>query len=169
MRTALLTVYVLLLVLRTAPAQVYRGYNEDGNGQSKEQAERKRREVKGHYEGGALHYAVTYKRGKLDGDAREYYEDGTLKAEVKFQNGRRDGVARYYYPNGMLKARILYNRDREAGGKSKFYDESGVLSREEGVSGKVSSVLDTLAGSTLPAGSTNTTPAKPAPDTAAKQ
>jgi hypothetical protein len=152
MRIVLLIVCALLLDPSTLSAQVFRGYNEDGDGQAKEQAEKKRREVKGFYEGGALHYVVKYERGKLDGDAREYYENGTLKAEVKYQNGRKDGVARYYYPSGMLMARILYNRDKEAGGKSKYYDEKGTLTREKSVSRKASAVFDTLAA------------ASPAPD-----
>jgi len=143
MRYPGLLMCVLLFGIVPCSAQVFRGYNEDGFRQTTERKSRRRQEVRRYYPDGTLHFVATYKRGELDGDAREYYDDGILKAEVRFRDGQREGIARYYYPDGMLKARVLYDDDVEKG-KSKFYNEEGVLSREEGVSQRVSSILDTL-------------------------
>jgi hypothetical protein len=137
---------VLLMAPSLARAQVFRGYNEDQN--AAKQDKEKRTEVRVNYESGALHLVAPYKRGKLDGTAKEYYENGTLKAEIRFQDNRRDGIARYYHPSGMLQARILYNRDKEVG-KSKFYAEDGTLTRAPGISRRVHSAAEDIVADSL--------------------
>lgn len=143
--TACILAAFILLPCLASPvhAQVYRGFNEEPTGQDKEDGA-KRKEVRVNYEGGALHYVVEYRRGKLDGLAKEYYDNGVLKAEVRFKDNFRDGVARYYHPDGMLRARILFNHGTEVG-KSQYYDSSGAMSRETNVSSKVRSIVESLA------------------------
>ena len=132
-----------LLVCTGAAAQVFRGYSEDSNTQSRRRDER-RGEIVGYYESGAVQYRATHKRGKLDELAREYYEDGVLKVEITFKNGRRHGIARYYYPSGMLKARIHYRRDKETDGSSRYYQEDGSRITPKRAPRMHPSVLDTL-------------------------
>ena len=104
--------YILILVVFSANAQVFRTYTTDESFLDKINLTKRRELVKQYRQDGSVESEMEYHKGRLDGLSREYYPNGKVKNEIYFRNGRENGTARFYYPSGIIQKRIIYERGK---------------------------------------------------------
>lgn len=81
-----------------------------------------------YYSNGKVESVVSYKAGKIEGEALFYYNStrNHLKAEVEYEDGEITGKYREYYRNATRKA-VLEYRNGKAHGDAEFYYSNGNL------------------------------------------
>ncbi len=103
---------IMIFLITTAPAQVFRTYTTDESLLDKIILTKRRELVKQYRTDGSVESEAEYHKGRLDGLSREYYPNARIKAEIYFRNGREHGIARFYYPSGIIQKKIIYERGK---------------------------------------------------------
>ena len=83
-----------------------------------------------YYESGQVKMEGGMKDGQMDGEWTAYFPDGRVQSHGFFKEGKRTGAAQVFYPNGNKYQEGFY-KDGKHCGKWKFYDEQGILLRED--------------------------------------
>ena len=97
----------------------------------------KKYDTKGHcvyeteyYETGQVKMEGGKKDGLREGEWTAYLPDGRVQSHGYFEKGKRTGAATVYWTNGNLREEGFY-KEGHICGHWKWYDEQGILIREE--------------------------------------
>jgi antitoxin component YwqK of YwqJK toxin-antitoxin module len=82
-----------------------------------------------YYENTRVKMEGEYKNDERDGLWKAWYENGNLWSEGAYKEGKRNGPGIAYHPNGKKYIEGMYRDDARVGAW-KFYDTTGVLTRE---------------------------------------
>lgn len=83
-----------------------------------------------YYDTGKVRMEGPMKNDKMDGEWTAYLPDGRVQSHGYFKDGKRTGAATVYWANGNLREEGFYKEGRHCG-HWKWYDEQGILLREE--------------------------------------
>lgn len=83
-----------------------------------------------YYDSGVVKMEGGMKDGKREGEWTAYFPDGRVQSHGYFKDGERTGAATVYWSNGNLRSEGFYKEGKHCG-KWKWYDEQGILLREE--------------------------------------
>ncbi|MBN2611759.1 MAG: toxin-antitoxin system YwqK family antitoxin [Bacteroidales bacterium] len=78
------------------------------------------------YKNGKLKWKGTYKNGFISGTWEYWNENGEKLYEVNYHNDTLEGVFKSWYPNGLLKEQGSYENNRKKG-EWIVYNESGSI------------------------------------------
>ncbi|MBN2214985.1 MAG: toxin-antitoxin system YwqK family antitoxin [Bacteroidales bacterium] len=73
---------------------------------------------------------LTYRKGRLDGDAHYYYRNGNIKWKGFYKNGFISGKWEYWDENGILTYIVNYRHDTLDGEYVSYYPDGGI--KEQG-------------------------------------
>lgn len=85
---------------------------------------------KEYYPNGELKSELTYRNGKLNGNACWYFTNGNKKMECNYSNGQIEGKMKSWHFNGNINREENYILNKREG-KSLIYYENGALFKEE--------------------------------------